>query len=125
MRGLTSTIVLVVVLAGLVGYIYFVDAGRPSSGADAKPKAFDVTAENIEEVQVKNASGETARLQRVNTTWQLTEPQKVAADEAAVASMTGSLASLEVQRVVDENPSDLKQYGLNPPRLDVAFRLKD
>jgi hypothetical protein len=125
MRGLTSTIVLIVVLAGLVGYIYFVDADRPASGTEVKPKAFDVAMDNIEEVQVKNASGETSRLQRVDTTWQLVEPQKTAADEGVVSSLTGSLASLEVQRVVDENPTDLKQYGLNPPRLDLTFRLKD
>ena len=40
MRGLTSTIVLLVVLGGLVGYIYFVDAGRETTDPDAKPKAF-------------------------------------------------------------------------------------
>jgi hypothetical protein len=40
MRGLTSTLILVAVLAGLGGYIYFVDAKRPAStGADdAAPK---------------------------------------------------------------------------------------
>lgn len=125
MRGLTSTIVLVVVLAGLVGYIYFVDADRPPGGTEAKPKAFDIAADNIEEVQVRNAAGDTARLQRAGAGWQLIEPEKAEADTGVVSSMTASLASLEVQRVVDENPGDVKQYGLDPPRMDVAFRLKD
>lgn len=126
MRGLTSTIILVVVLAGLVGYIYFVDADRPAAGTEeAKPKAFDVSPENIEEVLIKNAAGETARVQRVDANWQLVEPEKADADAAAVASVTSSVASLEVQRVVDEKPSDLAQYGLSPPRLDVSFRVKD
>jgi hypothetical protein len=124
-RGLTSTIVLVVVLAGLVGYIYFIDAGRPPSGTETKPKAFEVAADDIEEIHVKNATGETTRLQRSGTTWQLVEPEKADADSGVVSSMTASLASLEVQRVVDENPGDVKQYGLDPPRMDVAFRLKD
>src|SRR5688572_6858418 len=126
MRGLTSTIVLIVVLAGLVGYIYFVDAGRPPSGtAETKPKAFDVSPENIEEVQIKNAAGESTRVQRVEADWKLVEPQQADADAAAVASVTSSLAGLEVQRVVDENPGDVAQYGLNPPRIDVSFRVKD
>ena len=34
MRGLTSTILLVVVLAGLGGYIYFVENKKPAGGAD-------------------------------------------------------------------------------------------
>ena len=46
MRGLTSTLILVVVLAGLGGYIYFVDSKRPAPGADgssaAKEKVFTV-----------------------------------------------------------------------------------
>ena len=36
MRGLTSTLVLVVVLAGLGGYIYFVDSKKPAASADRK-----------------------------------------------------------------------------------------
>ena len=27
-----------------------------------------------------------------------------------------------MQRVVEETPSDLNQYGLNPPRIDLSFR---
>ncbi len=38
MGGLTSTLVLVVVLAGLGGYIYFVDSKRPDgAGIDGEP----------------------------------------------------------------------------------------
>ena len=41
MRGLTSTIILLLVLAGLVGYVYFADA-PPAGDAEAKPKSVDV-----------------------------------------------------------------------------------
>ena len=33
------------------------------------------------------------------------------------------MASLEQDRVVDENPGDLKTYGLAPPRIEVAFNV--
>jgi hypothetical protein len=122
MRGLTSTIILLLVLAGLVGYVYFADA---PPATEAKPKAFDVSAENIEEVQIKNTEGETARAQRVDTSWQVVEPVKADADASEVAAITSGLASLEVQRVVDEKPADMKQYGLEPARIEVAFRVKD
>jgi hypothetical protein len=125
MHGLKSTLVLLVALAGLVGYIYFVDSEQPPDAADALPKAFDVSPENIEEVQIRTIAGENARVQRIETSWQVVEPMTVAADAVQVASVTSSLANLEVQRVVDENPTDLGQYGLNPPRLEVSFRVKD
>ena len=122
MRGLTSTIILLLVLAGLVGYVYFADA---PPATEAKPKAFTVSPENIEEVQIKNVDGETARAQRIDTSWQVVEPVKADADAAEVAAITSGLAALEVQRVIAENPGDVKQYGLEPARLEVAFREKD
>ena len=125
MRGLTSTIVLAVALAGLVGYIYFVDSERTDSGAPARDKAFaTVEADAIEELQIKSADGETSRLRKADKGWQLIEPTTAEADASELSSVTSSLTGLEVQRVVDENPADLKQYGLNPPRVEVGFRLK-
>ena len=125
MRGLTSTIVLAVVLAGLVGYIYFVDAKKSDSGAPARDKAFKtVEADAIEELQIKSADGERARLRKADKGWQLVEPNAADADASELSSLTTGLTGLEVQRVVDENPADLKQYGLNPPRVEVGFRLK-
>jgi hypothetical protein len=39
-----------------------------------------------------------------------------------VSTITSSIESLEVQRVVDENPAAVKDYGLDPPRFSLAFR---
>lgn len=126
MGGLRSTIVLLVVLGGLAGYIYFVDAKRDPAATDAKPKAFvELSSETIEEITIRNGSGETSRVQRVGENWRIVEPNTADADTGVVGTVTSNLASLEVQRVVDENPTDLAQYGLNPARIDVAFRLKD
>ena len=52
MRGLTSTLILVVVLAGLGGYIYFVDSKKPATspateGEPAKEKLFDKVAKDL------------------------------------------------------------------------------
>jgi hypothetical protein len=124
--GLRSTIVLLVVLAGLGGYIYFVESERDPAAADAKARAFpDLSADAIEEIQIKSADGETSRVLRDGDDWRLVEPRALDADTGVVGTVTSNLSTLEVQRVVDENPSDLAQYGLNPPRLDVSFRLKD
>lgn len=124
MRGLKSTIALAVVLAGLGAYIYFVEWNKPAAGAEEKTKAFTVTADQIEEVEIKQAGGDTSRLRMETSGWQLVEPAKAPADPSELSSVTSNLSTLEVQRVVDENPGDLAQYGLNPPRVDVGFRLK-
>lgn len=126
MHGSKSTILLVLVLGGLGAYIYFVESRRDPAAADAKAKAFtELVADDIEEIEIKNADGVTSRVQRTGTDWRLVAPDTADADDGVVGTVTSNLSTLEVQRVVDENPSDLAQYGLNPPRIDIAFRLKD
>jgi hypothetical protein len=125
MGRLWSTGITVLILAGLVGYIYFVDSKRDPSGTTAKEKLFaSLEADAIEEVQIKSADGETTRLQKTDGTWQLVEPVTAAADTNEITTIASSLATLEIQRVVDENAADLKQYGLEPARVEVAFRPK-
>jgi hypothetical protein len=124
MRGLTSTLILVAVLAGLGGYIYFVENRKPAANPDAKAKAFDVAADQIEELQISVADGDVSTLKKVDDRWQLVQPVQAEADNSEVNNMASSLASLDVQRVVDEAPADLGQYGLSSPHLEVAFRAK-
>lgn len=124
MRGLKSTIALLVILVGLGAYIY-VDRNREIEDPNAKPKAYTTLAtDDIEELQIRNASGDTTRLQRAGEEWQLLEPVKAEADNGVVGTVTSNIGTLEVQRVVDENPADLKQYGLDPARIEIGFRLK-
>jgi hypothetical protein len=125
MRSLWSTLILGVVLVGVAGFYFFLDPKRdPSSSTETKEKPFGaVTAGDIEEIRVKTGN-EAARVQKTDGKWQLVEPEQTGADETELTSMTSSLASLEINREVEASASDLKQYGLDPPRVEVSFRVK-
>jgi hypothetical protein len=124
MRGVRSTLILLAVLAGLLGYIYFVESRKPGSsgGEEAKPKVFAVAADKIAELSVKPATGDATVLRKADGQWKIVQPVESAADEGEVSGITSNLASLEIQRVVDEAPGDLKQYGLAQPRVDIGFK---
>ena len=124
MRGLTSTILLVVVLAGLGGYIYFVENKQPATSADAKPKVFEVEADQIEELRIKVRDGDATRATRTDKTWRLVEPVDAEGDNSELTNMATGLAALDIQRVVEETPADVAQFGLNPPRIEVGVRKK-
>jgi hypothetical protein len=121
MRRLLSTIVLVVVLAGLGAYIYFVDSKRPAGDIEEKQKVFTVEADKIEEITV-TSENETTTLRKTDGTWRLIAPLASDADQSEASTVTSSLASLEVNRVVDENAANLAEYGLAEPRIKVAFK---
>ena len=58
MRGLKSTLFLIVVLGALVGYIYYLN-GRDTSDSDLERAFTEINPEDIEEVQIMSADGET------------------------------------------------------------------
>ena len=124
MKGFRSFLLLLVVAAALGGYVYFYESKQELGGPEKKQeKVFaDVQSDKIDQVTVKPAEGEKTTLGKQGAGWQMTQPVAVAADEAEISGITSNLASLEVQRVVDEQATDFKQYGLDPPRIEVSFK---
>jgi len=121
MRGLRSFLVLLVVALGLGAYAIFVESKRTPGESEARDKVFTIEAPAIQRLDIKASSGEETKLEKQDDTWRLVSPVEAAADATAVSDVTGTLASLEIQRVVDEKPADYAEYGLAPPRLEVAF----
>ena len=125
MRGLRSTLAFIVVLAGLSAYIYFVTSKKPATDSGAGPtreKVFAaLEADKIDELRIKSESGETTAVKKNGADWQVIEPASPA-DQSGVSGITSSLAQVDVVRVVDENPADLKDYGLSTPRIEVNFK---
>lgn len=123
MRGFRSTLVLLAVLLGLLGYIYFYEMKRPlPSEQEAKQKVFTVEADKIEELEIKASAGDRTVLKKTGTDWSLVEPIQIRADDAETSGITTNLASMEIQRVVEEAPADLAPFGLATPKTEVAFR---
>ena len=123
MRGVKSLLVLVVVLAGLGAYIYLVESKKPQGEeATLSPKVFTVKTDAVDEITVKSASGDKTTLKKVGGVWQITDPVSVPADEAEVSGIVTSLAAVDIVRTVDENPGDLKPFGLAAPRVDITFK---
>lgn len=118
-----SLLVLLVLAAGLGAYIYFVEAKREPSDAEKKAKVFTVDASKIDKIDVHSSAGETTSLAKTGDKWNITAPVSASVDETAVSSLTDALAALEVDRVLDENPASVADFGLTPPRYSVSFTI--
>jgi Domain of unknown function (DUF4340) len=123
MRGLRSTLILLVLAAGLGAYLYFVDAKKPLTDETAKEKVFSVDATTIDQLRVKSESGDVTALKKSASGWDIVTPIQAHADQNNASDVASTVSSLEQNRVVDENPSDLKTYGLAPPRIEVTFNV--
>jgi len=120
MKGLTSLAVMVVVLLGLGSYIY-VQSKRPRQSSEVKQKAVEIQKDKIEQLVIKSASGEVSTVKRTDGTWEISAPLSAPADETLITRIVTPLGGLEIIRVIDEHPTDLSQYGLAPPQVEVTI----
>lgn len=121
MRGVRSLLILLAIAIAL-GWFAYRDSQRPpgTDGPD-RDRVFAVEADTIERITVRSEAGEETSLQKTADGWQIVEPINAPSDVAEVSGLTTNLSTLEIQRVVDENPPDLNEYGLAQPRIEVAF----
>lgn len=125
MRGLWSTIALIVVLAGLGAYIYFVDSERPAStaveGEPAREKFFTVEADKINEIRLTH-KGQSVLLRKEDAGWKMISPIAVDADPPEAIGLAQAISGLESVREVVDNPPDLAPFGLAEPQTVVEFK---
>jgi len=123
-RGLGSAIALTVVLAAVGGYAFYLSKKSDTAASASKQeKVFaSLQSDKIEELRISTADGEQASLKKDNGAWQMTAPVAAKADESEVSGITSALTSVEITRIVDENPSSLNDYGLSNPKIAVDFK---
>ena len=128
MRGLRSTLVLLVVALGLGGYIFFFERHRPAGLRRRSRTSSSSTSRRTTSPSCVVDAGRgqaVTELRRTEGAWVVVAPVQAAADDSATSSIASTLASLEVQRVVEEGPVDLEPFGLAEPALDIGFTLAD
>lgn len=125
-RGMWIGVVLLVLLAGGIWWTNRTDEARAKRPpTDAPPKIIDMPEGQLQKVEIRRAVGETTVLEYKSGKWEITAPKPFAVDPQASSSLISSLCSLTSDRVVEEKTSDLAQYGLAKPSLEVIATKKD
>src|SRR4051794_20276116 len=103
-----------VVMTALGGALYWSNKreaakeGQPAK--DASPKLLSVPQDTVEKIEIQPREGAATVLQKVNNQWELTAPKKLVADFAVVTAMLSTASSLNAERIVDENASNVASY---------------
>src|SRR6185436_1776496 len=116
-KGLLVAVGLLAVLGGVVWWSNKREAAA-SKGGDASTKILSIPDDQFEGVRIKKLTGEVIDLRRDGGKWQIVAPKKLPADQDAVSTVVTSLATLNADKVLEENATDLKPYGLDVPTLD-------
>jgi len=126
-RGL---IIAAIVLAALEGTLYWSNHHKPketgaADAANAAPKFLSVNEADASKLNLKKKDSELVLAKNSSGNWQITTPQLLAADSYAVSNLFGLISPLISERVVEEKASNLSQYGLAQPALEVDVTSKD
>ena len=127
-RGL---LVAAIVLAGLTSTLYWSNRHKSAetsadSTPEPSPKILTLQPADVTGLSIRKKSGESIVLARSDAgQWQITAPQMLAADQDAVSSVLSTLTSLNSDRLVEDKPTNLDQYGLGQPSIEVEIAKKD
>ena len=117
------TLLMLAVLLGLGGYIYFIDLDRQRTAQDAKTLLqFDSDA--VTQVALVYPDRE-LHLAKDDGGWNITAPLEARADTTAVDNLVNAVNQAEVSRTLDDPQPDLALYGLDSPVATVRLTLED
>jgi hypothetical protein len=116
-----NTLIVLILLALVGGYIYFFQAGKPE---EETVKLFNIKADDITRLVLKYPSEE-IELERTGDKWKIVKPLQVDADSAAISTLTHEVADARIKSTVDEHPTDLATFGLAKPAVTVTASTKD
>ncbi|GIW41194.1 MAG: hypothetical protein KatS3mg076_1771 [Candidatus Binatia bacterium] len=117
---LRNTLVLLLILAGLGAYVYFVERPREQR-EEEKKKLLAFEPDEVTEIRL-SASDRTIVLAKEDGSWKLREPIAAPADEFAVKGLLRAVADAEVKRSLEDAGEKLADYGLEPPEIELRLR---
>jgi hypothetical protein len=117
MSGKTVT-VLTILVAALAGFFYYdtywLEPAREKRES-VKGRLWEVEPKDVESLTIKR-KGETVRLRRTDSGWELLEPVKTRADRGAVDGIVTTVVTARVDREVSAAPGKLDEFGLASAR---------
>jgi hypothetical protein len=118
------TIVMALVLAGLAGYVYFIELPTERANtekATAEKKLLPLERQDITGLTVQAFSEEIVLVPGQDGTWKMTAPLQAEADAREVDALLRALLLGKVTRVVDEEANALEPFGLAKPSVTVTI----
>jgi len=122
----TARMVVVFLILGV--YYFFVDLPGEKKKLQQKEiagKVLPFKNEDIKEFSLEKKDQTITLVQNRNKIWDLSQPLKAVGDIPTAENFLTDIANLEKSRVVENNPKNLSQYGLETPTSKVRLKFKD
>ena len=122
-----STLILLVVFAALGGYVYFAEYrghDEREKQEASKKKLFSEPLKDVTALSLTFPDHKMSAVKKDDKHWEFTEPQGLDADSDEWDMLVSSLSQIEKGGAVSAS-TNLAQYGLDKPVVEVTAKLKD
>lgn len=119
--------VVAVLFVGLGAFVYFyeIEGGKKrEEAAEEAKKLFQFEKEEVNSISLVRGAGSII-LNKENGGWKLVAPIEAKVDAAAVEGLVSELSSTQVERFLEPDSVDWKDYGLEDPNLKITMGLED
>ncbi len=124
-KGLLIAIVLLAALGGLIWWSNKKQAAKPAADTSSV-KILSIPDDQFQEIHIKTLHGcRSSACAATTESGPSRSPSRLPADQDAVSSLVSALSSLNADKKLEDNATDLHQYGLDVPTLDVTIARKD
>jgi hypothetical protein len=119
---LKTTFILLVVFLGLLAFILLFDVkdvGKEKPG----DKLVDLSSDDVEKIVFKTEEETITFKKEGEDNWLIAEPIEAKADKYEVDRIANDFSSLEIDRVVEDEPENLEKYGI--PQREISLEFKE
>ena len=125
----TNTLIIALGVLVLLGAVYYWSIAWNRRKADSAFSSYAPSPSlgNLQGAELVKIEVNGLALEKINGTWKLvsleggTPPGGIELDQSRIQYMSYSLASIWVEQVIDETPSDVSQYGLDKPSYRASI----
>ncbi len=117
-----TTLILFAVFLGLLVFVYFFEIR--GKGEEEAEKLVDLPSDEVQKI-VFETKNEAITFSRDEKDWLITKPLEAKADKIEVDSLADDFCRLRIERVVENQPSDLERYGIPKQEISLYFKGKE
>tara|TARA_Y100000590_G_scaffold119712_2_gene136996 strand:+ start:20388 stop:21767 length:1380 start_codon:yes stop_codon:yes gene_type:complete len=123
-----KTLILAAIAGALGAFVFFyeIEGGKKREEAEHyQSSLIKMDKDDIQAVTLIQEGGEIIRYQRSGESWEITEPVRTGVEESAVNGNHSAFANAIIQRTLDTMPDKLKNFSLEPARVEVILESKE
>jgi hypothetical protein len=124
LNGLLTALGVLVVLGGLVWW----SNKHPATDTKTTPalaKLITAKPDEYQHITIAKTGSDPVELAKLAGNWEIVKPVALHADQGAVGSLAGTTTTITPDRLIDDHPANLEQFGLDKPTFQIDVTTTD